>query len=612
MVAPVTLAGLGGGDSSQILAALSSNAPATLKAAAMRAAGPQTPSMGQQQAPQPTPTIAPRPVNASGGPNDAFRIGSDSAKQSVADETDDDDQPPAPAGLGSFAGFSPVLLAATKKQMQAMGGAGGGDNAQDKALAIAQAGFGMMGSGSPYAGEAVGKGGMAGIEALLAMRKQRALMGLQQAEASRNQIAAIAPFVPYMTKDQINSTMGGLGMGSQGAPGGQPPGGQTAPGGGATAAPMGGGSMPPSGGGTGAPAGGGVSSSVIPPTAINQAMADLNQYPAGSPRFNAAMDVLKTAAQYDPSLQARLEGAKTGASEGVRSHYTMVDAFDPATNTTKKVPLSSIVGGGGGGGFGAATGTQSGGGGGSTTTQPSGGVGVQTEPTPVQKTQAAIAAKYAETVPNANVGMAQQEQRLGILEDTLGKLQTGAWAEDKGDVIAGLRSIGLDVPNMDTANPAAVQIMVKNSLKDVFDQIKAIGGRPLVTEITGLSKATQNPDLQPEANKEIIAQAHGLIDWQKQYNNDFSNQYAAGPMDLAKFSQQWTADHPLSGYVQNRLKSFGVKGVDFPDVPIGGVGVADKDQFDRKGNVVLRAGDKYMKDSAKHFIPLNSYLTGSQ
>lgn len=308
-----------GGDPGQLLAALASNAPAAVKMAAAKAAPPTPSNLGGQQ-PDPTPTIAPRPVNAAGGPNDSFRLGADAARQSVQDQTDDDD-PPAPAGLG---GLHPALLAATKRQMQAMGSSGGsaGTDGQDRALALAAAGFGAMGSGSPYGGVAIGQGGTAGINALLKMRQQRALMGLQQAEAARNQIAAIAPFVPYMSKDEINNTMGGMGLGSGvGGGSGQQP---------AAAAP--------------ASPSGGPSSTVIPPDVVSGAIGDLRNYPAGTPRYTAAMSTLEEAAKTDPDLQRKLAVAGVGKIN-LASGETLTGSGGSGASQTA---AGSAQGGGGG------------------------------------------------------------------------------------------------------------------------------------------------------------------------------------------------------------------------------------------------------------------------
>lgn len=72
------------------------------------------------------------------------------------------------------------------KKFVGMGGADdGGDSEaptpQEKGMALAQAGFGMAASGSPYFGQALGQGAMAGLQSLQQMRQQRALNNMKKA-----------------------------------------------------------------------------------------------------------------------------------------------------------------------------------------------------------------------------------------------------------------------------------------------------------------------------------------------------------------------------------------------------------------------------------------------
>src|SRR6185312_5669309 len=99
--------------------------------------------------------------------------------------------------------------------------------------------------------------------------------------------------------------------------------------------------------------------------------------------------------------------------------------------------------------------------------------------------------------------------------------------------------------------PAAFQAFMKDATANVFDQVKGMGGRPLVAEISGLIKANANPELQPAANAAIIAQGLGALKWQDQYTNDYFDWKHQNPnaYDPSTFDLQWTREHPLQGYV---------------------------------------------------------------
>lgn len=160
-------------------------------------------------------------------------------------------------------------------------------------------------------------------------------------------------------------------------------------------------------------------------------------------------------------------------------------------------------------------------------------------------------------------------ERMDALIDSLRVLQTGKFAERKGEIIAGLRSLGFDVPNTATANPAEFQKFVKNSTANIFDQVKAMGGKVLVSEITGLTKANANPELQPEANAALLGQAKGLIDYEDQHFKDYRNWRKSNPdaynvQDIGDFEIGWLDDNPLSKYVKEAEMSVGARGAPLP------------------------------------------------
>jgi len=157
------------------------------------------------------------------------------------------------------------------------------------------------------------------------------------------------------------------------------------------------------------------------------------------------------------------------------------------------------------------------------------------------------------------------KERMDALIDSLRVLQTGKFAERKGEIIAGLRSLGFDVPNTATANPAEFQKFVKNSTANVFDQVKAMGGKVLVSEITGLTKANANPELQPEANAALLGQAKGLIDYEDQHFKDYRDWRKGNPdaynvQDIGDFEVGWLDQNPLSKYVKEAEMSVGARG----------------------------------------------------
>lgn len=109
-------------------------------------------------------------------------------------------------GLGSLDDIDPMIIELARKQLAAdeidededMGGIsyaallGGapvtGDDtptSEDKALALAQAGFGMAAGDSPHALQNIGAGALGGVQALQKAKQQRALLRMREAQAAQ-------------------------------------------------------------------------------------------------------------------------------------------------------------------------------------------------------------------------------------------------------------------------------------------------------------------------------------------------------------------------------------------------------------------------------------------
>lgn len=158
------------------------------------------------------------------------------------------------------------------------------------------------------------------------------------------------------------------------------------------------------------------------------------------------------------------------------------------------------------------------------------------------------------------------KERLGEIAGLMKTYQTGEWAEQKADLVAKARALGLPVANSDTANPAAFQQFLKNATANVFDQAKALGGRILVTEISGLTKANANPEMQPEANRAIVGQGLGILNYEDQYYKDYMAWRRANPnsVDTSEFDTAWTAAHPLKSFTEQAKAETPAKGEQIP------------------------------------------------
>lgn len=176
----------------------------------------------------------------------------------------------------------------------------------------------------------------------------------------------------------------------------------------------------------------------------------------------------------------------------------------------------------------------------------------------------------------------QELQRLGQLYQT-GNLN-GAKAEMQG--IA--RALGIDIPDSATTNAAAFQQFQKNAIGAVFSQLKELGGKPLVSEVEGLQKANANGELQPEANRMIIGQGLGILDWADKHDRDYQDWRIANPnaTNNTPFERGWfdPKSHPENNIAkftkiqQNETPMLGEKIPSAPQREVGRVYVNGRGQ----------------------------------
>jgi len=189
----------------------------------------------------------------------------------------------------------------------------------------------------------------------------------------------------------------------------------------------------------------------------------------------------------------------------------------------------------------------------------------------ISKQPASVEAQIDEVRKDENAMVDQYRQRqiakerMDALIDSLRVLETGKFAERKAEAVAALRSLGFEVPSTATANPEEFQKFIKNSTANIFDQVKAMGGKILVSEITGLTKANANPELQPGANAALIGQAKGLLDYEDQHYKDYrawrrANPDKYSPSDLGDFETEWVEKNPLGRYAREAEMRVGARG----------------------------------------------------
>ena len=186
---------------------------------------------------------------------------------------------------------------------------------------------------------------------------------------------------------------------------------------------------------------------------------------------------------------------------------------------------------------------------------------------PVAAAQTAPVAEYGVGLRNAFTANQKIAPRLERMYDILRDLESGSFAEKKAEIVAGLRSLGLRVPDTATANPEAVQKLLKETITSVFEQIKGVTSRPALQEFIMLQQANANPELQPGANAAIIKQALGLLDYENAIYRDWVDWRRENPntRDIDPFVLRYTERFKPGTFAEERAARLGnVRGEPLP------------------------------------------------
>lgn len=146
----------------------------------------------------------------------------------------------------------------------------------------------------------------------------------------------------------------------------------------------------------------------------------------------------------------------------------------------------------------------------------------------------------------------QRTQELGQILQTL---KTGRILDAGHDLMAWARAAGYESLIPAGYDPSKAEMVNKLSTSLVFEQLKAIGGRPMVAEITGLQQANANKALTPQANLDII----GNIEGGARYTQDRYQQAQAvwnKYHQLGDFDAQYLKNSPLGQIFADTKKQF--------------------------------------------------------
>jgi hypothetical protein len=156
---------------------------------------------------------------------------------------------------------------------------------------------------------------------------------------------------------------------------------------------------------------------------------------------------------------------------------------------------------------------------------------------------------------NASIAPAQAaQQRLNSIANAFKLTQSGAFQTNKAELDSVLKSIGL--PNTFT-DPGQVEIALHSNYAQTLLNLKAATSRFTQSEFKVLSEKSEHPDLQPEANLEMLTQDNATLARAIPLPQDWNNAQQLGWRNPLSFETSWVQMNPLSDMVQWQRNNIG-------------------------------------------------------
>lgn len=161
-------------------------------------------------------------------------------------------------------------------------------------------------------------------------------------------------------------------------------------------------------------------------------------------------------------------------------------------------------------------------------------------------------------------GVQQKFENLGKI---LTNYQTGKAENFKTFVPAIAKAVGIQVDPDKIKTREDFEKFVKESRDLLFQQLKQVGGRILVTEVQRMQEAVVDPELQPGANRSLIASGKAATNYTQDFYDHYrgwkrDNPYATVD-DFADMQREWQNKNKLQKYITEAEANTPVKG-DFP------------------------------------------------
>ena len=164
----------------------------------------------------------------------------------------------------------------------------------------------------------------------------------------------------------------------------------------------------------------------------------------------------------------------------------------------------------------------------------------------------------------ASDALSRQNARLQL--DSIKKIvetfQPNAFAEQFADLQRFLGASGIKVPDSAKVNAVAFQSFLKDTLRQIYSDVKQYSGGVKVAELAGLEKQAPSATLEPGTVENIVAQLDGNLNFADKHFDEATNYRKAhqGYFDQADFEKEFNDKYKLPEFADKAYKDIAVYG----------------------------------------------------
>lgn len=148
------------------------------------------------------------------------------------------------------------------------------------------------------------------------------------------------------------------------------------------------------------------------------------------------------------------------------------------------------------------------------------------------------------------------DQRLSTIAKAYKAIETGTFTTQKAELAAAFKAANLPVPNF-LGDPAQVQLALHENYAETMNQLKAATSRFTQQEFRITSENKEHPNIQPEANLQMLAEDKGTLKQQIDLANDWNQASRNGWKDPQSYQTEFLKLNPLPDYVAREKQSIG-------------------------------------------------------